>query len=303
MKFIYYKAKKGNFGDDLNPWLWEKLFGKEDVSDGLDLVGIGSILFDGNKIFSKDRKKIVFGSGIRPNSNSFNPDPTWKILFLRGPLSARSMNNDYPYITDSAYSIRQARIFKDIVREKKKYEISFMPHYQSLGLIDWEDLCNKLNIHYISCKSESGIEFTLREIARSKSIITESMHGAILADAFRVPWHRLILSTPYTEGSLISEFKWKDWLLTINKVDFQTTGVKLYEKYLLGKIINKLTFGRVNAEFFSKSPIHRSLLSALSKINAYSLSDERTITKLDNLLKKEIKKVGDIQKTNKTRGL
>lgn len=298
MKFIYYKAKKGNFGDDLNPWLWQHLFGEEDESDGLDLVGIGSILFNNNKIFNKDRTKIVFGSGIRPMPDSFNPTENWKILFLRGPLSSGYLNNRYPYITDPAYCVRHTQFFGDIIGQKKKYEISFMPHYQSIGLVDWEMICKKLKIHLISSKNELGVEFTLKEIAASKFLITEAMHGAILADTFRVPWHRLILSTPYTEGPLVSEFKWNDWLLSINKADSRSTGIKLYEKYLLGKIISKVTLNRINIEFFAKNAVQRKILRALSHVDTFALSDNEVIDKLDNLLEKEIEKVKEIQKSS-----
>lgn len=295
MRYVHYKAKRGNFGDDLNPWLWERLFGKEDESDGLDLIGIGSILFDNNKIFSKDRTKIVFGSGIRPVQESFTPAENWKILFLRGPLSSNYLNKEFPYISDPAYCVRHTQEFRAIINQNKKYEISFMPHYQSLGFLDWETLCKELKIHFISSKSELGVEFTLKEIAASKFLITEAMHGAILADSLRVPWHRLILSTPYTEGSLVSEFKWNDWLLSIEKADSRSTGVRLYEKFLLGKIISKVTFHRVNIEFFAKNLVQRKIVQALSRIDTFALSDGEIISKVDNLLEKEIEKVKELR--------
>ncbi|EJZ40477.1 polysaccharide pyruvyl transferase domain protein [Leptospira licerasiae str. MMD4847] len=282
----------------MNPWLWPLLFGQEDESDGLDLVGIGSILFNNNKIFSKDRTKIVFGSGVRPMQDSFKPSENWRILFLRGPLSSSYLNNNYPHISDAAYCIRHTQFFKGTIDQKKKYEISFMPHYQSLDFIDWERICRELKIHFISSKCELGVEYTLREIAASKFLVTEAMHGAILADAFRVPWHRFILSTPYTEGPLISEFKWNDWLLSINKADSRFTGIKLYEKYLLGKMINRITANRINIEFFAKNSVQQKILRALSQVEGFALSDSEVINKLDTLLEKEIEKVKEFQKSS-----
>ena len=49
----------------------------------------------------------------------------------------------------------------------------------------------------------------IREIAQSEVIIAESMHGAILADAFRVPW--VAVST----SNSINSFKWNDWAHTV----------------------------------------------------------------------------------------
>ena len=42
MELFYFKSEKGNFGDDLNPWLWGEIFG--DLSKyqcDIDFIGIG----------------------------------------------------------------------------------------------------------------------------------------------------------------------------------------------------------------------------------------------------------------------
>ena len=45
MKLVYYQDPKGNFGDDLNPWLWERLLpGRLDDDPSELLVGMGTIL-------------------------------------------------------------------------------------------------------------------------------------------------------------------------------------------------------------------------------------------------------------------
>ena len=48
MKLVYTKVETGNFGDDINTWLWKELLGKDPFNDNKDLLffGVGSILAD-----------------------------------------------------------------------------------------------------------------------------------------------------------------------------------------------------------------------------------------------------------------
>ena len=90
MKLHYFRSPHGNFGDDLNGWLWPELLPGvwDDGQDGITFVGIGTIL---NRLVPDTRLKIVAGSGVGysplpPNLH----DGSWEILGLRGPLSARA---------------------------------------------------------------------------------------------------------------------------------------------------------------------------------------------------------------------
>ena len=46
MKLAYFRDPKRNFGDDLNPWLWDQLLPGliDDVDDDRFLIGMGTIL-------------------------------------------------------------------------------------------------------------------------------------------------------------------------------------------------------------------------------------------------------------------
>ena len=61
MKLHYFKAPNGNFGDDLNPWIWNRL--APDLLDGDPatlFVGIGTLL---NDQLPSARHTVVFGTG------------------------------------------------------------------------------------------------------------------------------------------------------------------------------------------------------------------------------------------------
>lgn len=291
MKYIYYKSHKGNFGDDLNAWLWPKIFGESIDNDKNVLLGIGSILFNEFEPLSKLSKednKIVFGTGIRPSLKIMEFDKTWDIQFLRGPLSSMSQKNNYEYIADAAYALRQVDDFKVIAGVEKKYEVSVMPYFKSLKYVNWEKICENLGYHYISPLSENGVEFTLKEIAASKVLITEAMHGAIVADILRVPWKRFVFTTPFTEGQMVSEFKWMDWLFSINQKYNDSINIYLYRKTFLNKWFLNLTKDIINIEFLISSKVNDDILKMLSNINDYSLSDDNTIDEIDSKIYEKI---------------
>lgn len=297
MDYIYYKDKKGNFGDDLNPWLWPQLFeGKALPEDSL-FLGIGSILnqqykekIDG---INPTARKIVFGTGVRVDHEvpTLKLDDSWDIRFLRGPLSSAYFLNKYPSIADAAYAVRLLPIIKNLLSTPKKFKIGFMPYFKSAPLFDWEMICKQLGFHYISPFSENGVEATLLDIASSEVIITEAMHGGILADALRVPWHRFVLSTPHTEGAVTSEFKWTDWLMSMEMSNQpETSFVKFYTSGKTSDLLKKLSFNTMNSSFFRKKSVQENILENLSKEKVFSLSTDKWISKVDELIEEQISK-------------
>ena len=288
MRYLFYSAQQGNFGDDLNPWLWPKLLGDPSRYPDCCFLGIGSLLHGQSEVVARaaGQRKIVFGTGVRPSPtfSSFQVDDSWDIRFLRGPLSALSLGNRHESIADGAYAIRLTDDFGALLRVEKQYETSLMPYFHSLDYCDWEDICRELGYHYISPRSERGVEHTLREIAASQRLVSEAMHGAILADALRVPWHRFVFSTPHTEGAMVSDFKWKDWLFSIGAFGYATTFVPFHRKSRLQGWARRLSGNRLSAEFFVPSRARAELLEKLRKPGRYDLSDDIRMTSIDERL-------------------
>lgn len=290
MEYIYYKDAKGNFGDDLNAWLWPQFFGPHNPSSPHAFVGIGSILCHDSPLFRPltGRRKIVFGTGVRPAYKSFTFGNEWDVRFLRGPLSAHYFNNEHPFIADAAYALGLSESFGHIVSTPKKYKVSVIPYFRSLPFFDWEKVCAELGFHYISPTAEHGIEHTLEEIAASEFVIAEAMHGAIIADILRVPWSRFVLSTPFTEGSGVSEFKWMDWLFSIGQTGTDTAHIKLYRKSFLHGWLKKASGNVLNTEFLVKRAVREDLVKQLAGIRNFSLSSDNTIQEINTRFFDEI---------------
>lgn len=207
MKLFYFIAKNGvgNFGDELNPWIWNKFIPEIfKNNDSAIFMGFGTIL---NSKINLDSKKIaVFSSGAgygeMPNINK-----NWKIYCLRGPLSAKKLGISMGLaITDGAVLVN--KFLKP--SPYKKYRCSFMPHIMQAyyGEKAWQDLCNDLGLNYIDPRWQ--VDKVLENINNTEFLITEALHGAIVADALRIPW------TAIKTTEQVYPFKWEDWCASLN---------------------------------------------------------------------------------------
>ncbi len=289
MELCYYKGKTGNFGDDLNPYIFDYFFKKNNRYEGELVYFIGTILFDDfakivKIVNHKDRKKIVIGAGVRYVNNPPSINETWDVRFLRGPLSSLVIYNDTNhFVTDPAYLIRMLPIYNKISK-KKKYKVSVMPHFFSLDKIDWLKLCNELQINFID-PSDRDVEKTIMEIAESEFLVTEAMHGAIVADAIGTPWKRFRFFSKYSESELVSEFKWADWLFSMNlKNQFSDL---YYNKYI--RVIDQIR----NFSFL-KGIRYKQVKNIFSNIiseDNYQLSNETLVKEKTKRLLEEIKRL------------
>lgn len=205
MNPYYWESHHGNFGDDLNLWLWDFLLpGLRNVHPETTLVGVGTVL--NRVLLPQSGSKLVIGSGFGYGELPDMSDrDEWDIRCVRGPLTARKIGIDESLgIIDPAVMVAEMPEFRHLPKAHKK---SFVPHWESAIAGLWPEVCNTVGINYIDPRGDA--KEVIAEIARSELIIAESMHGAILADAFRVPWVAVTTSTN------INNFKWNDWTNTV----------------------------------------------------------------------------------------
>ncbi|WP_299891624.1 polysaccharide pyruvyl transferase family protein [uncultured Lacinutrix sp.] len=221
MKLVYYKSDHGNFGDDLNLWLWPKIFGSDFFNKRNDIafMGIGSILMGNSKFIdlaNESDKKVIFSTGVRSINENFNFDESWDIRFVRGPYSALRLTKEANnYIADGAYFFALLPEYEEYLKLPKKHKISFIPYFKSLDKVDWKSICDTLGWNLI-LPTNNDVEQFMKDIVQSEQVISEAMHGSILADALRVPWKRLRFNAHMYEGERVSEWKWNDWMLSID---------------------------------------------------------------------------------------
>jgi len=187
-----------NFGDQLNTLLWPRLFlnSIEEMGPASALLlGIGTIL---RGQFPAKEMKFVLGSGA-----GYGPAPlidsSWEWLWVRGPRTSAAIGIESKLsITDPAALIGRPKCTPDTTPRP-----AFVPHHLSAEQFDWQPVCDLINITYIDPRRPP--QDVLPMLARASCVVTEAMHGAILADAFRVPWIAI------RSRRAINAFKWSDW--------------------------------------------------------------------------------------------
>lgn len=214
MKVIYYRSPDGNFGDDLNAVLWREVLSPACFeADDAVLLGIGSIFRDDFLSSEATERKRVFvlgsGAGTGPLPRRW-PNARWSILAVRGPLTAHVIGLPGSAITDSAALLATAP--RLLPPGPKRNDIVFMPHYNSVQYSRWPEICAELGMTFVD--AHASVESTIARIASARLVITEAMHGAIVADTLRVPW------VPVHCSPAILPFKWVDWTASL-ALDFR----------------------------------------------------------------------------------
>ena len=233
----------GNFGDELNAVLWPKIVDDlltDRSSDWAVLVGIGTIL--NSTLANVQGEQFILGSGAG-YGDSPPPDEQLHFLAVRGPLTAAKLGIDPAHaVTDAALLIRNFMDQADPAKARSERPVAFMPHWTS-GIAAWRKVTERAGLHFID--PTLGVERVMSEISESRLVIAEAMHGAIVADALRVPW----IAARTWPG--INEEKWMDWTQSMD-VEYQPAD---------------LFFKRVNLKSWSNGLAH----AGLSKILSYRL--------------------------------
>lgn len=202
MKLYYSISSGGNFGDDMNAWFWDDLLsGWRDAEPDVTLFGIGTIL--GRKILADHGRVLVCGSGAGYGSIDGIDRDKVDVAWVRGPRTAAMMGLDRGLaITDPACMVTTMPRFSGLPRGTGG--TIFIPHRSTARLdLDWDRIGRHAGLRVVLPSGEA--HEVIARIAAADLVVTESMHGAIFADAFRVPW------VPVRVSNEFNDFKWHDW--------------------------------------------------------------------------------------------
>lgn len=214
MKAVF-AAGSANVGDELNEWIWPALIG-DLHQDNVAVLGIGTLL---NMPFCRRlddaRRILVLGTGA-----GYGTVPTidnrWSFHAVRGLRTAKALGLDPDRaVADAAYLLASLDWNP---AHGQRCDVVVVPHHRSLRYVDWERICARAGVRFLSPLLPAA-EF-MRAIAGARLVLTEAMHGAILADIARVPWQG------FGFGGQFNEEKWLDWA--------EMFGLDLQIRYLPG---------------------------------------------------------------------
>jgi len=208
-----------NFGDLLSPYLVESLAGKKatlvDNRPGgnrallklsrqpFSYLAIGSIISRTNS------NSIVWGSGAFGTEGNKHLSKTAKYLAVRGPLT-RNLLRIHGIQCPEVYgdpALLMPTVFPST--GEKKYKLGIILRWSEK---DWHGVETEGDVKKINLGT-SDVEGTLRDIMACEKIVSSSLHGIILADAYGIPSAWLSSTTP--KGL---EFKFYDYFLSVNKI-------------------------------------------------------------------------------------
>lgn len=206
MKIYWCETVPPNVGDALNVWLWPRLIPElESMEKNGTLVGIGSVL---DRRLNSPGPKYILGSGVRAKSHGILNTADLTIYSVRGPLSADALGIPTQFgIIDPAAMV--ARLYRS---QEIGSDIGIVPYFTASSAL-WASIGDNLGYRVIS--PHLSPDAFLSELSQCRFVITEAMHGAILADSLRIPWHPIRGNSLALEGKT-NEFKWIDWTRSLS---------------------------------------------------------------------------------------
>ncbi|MFO7304222.1 MAG: glycosyltransferase [Gammaproteobacteria bacterium] len=205
MKVYYHRVAGGNVGDDMNAVLWSTLLPSLDTLATADwLIGAGTII--DARLNSLPGRKVVMGSGFRPGSKPATWGDDMRFAAVRGYLSAAQCGLEPDVaVCDPGFLVTRAWRCYGTARGGA---IGFVPHVYSERYSAIAAAAADAGFEVVSPTLD--IESFLQRLARCARVYTESLHGAIFADALRIPWARIHACSIYYEGDDVANFKWAD---------------------------------------------------------------------------------------------
>jgi pyruvyltransferase len=211
MKYkTYWFNKVVNVGDLITPYLLANLF-KVDY-EWVDFTSPQEkYLLVGSIIGKANSNTTVWGSGaISENLNLRYVSPT--VLAVRGPLTRNLLlknNIDCPMIYGDPGLLLPSVYSPSI---KKKHKIGVVPHYVDRNT-EFINYCrHNPSIKLINVQ-DKNIENFIDQILECEVIMSSSLHGLVIADAYKIPSVWIELS----KNVIGNGFKFRDYYAAINR--------------------------------------------------------------------------------------
>lgn len=250
-------VKHSNFGDELNFYIVKSLTNKSlfnlpcilNKSKENYLV-IGSIIET-----HTNKDSIIWGSGAMYGGERILKEKPKKVLAVRGPLTRKyllSQGVNCPDIYGDP-ALLLPKIYQPNVR--KKYKLGVIPHYMDFDNEYLSELKNDSEVKIIKLRGYKDWHKVIDEICECELIISSSLHGLIISDAYGIPNHWIKLSNKILGGY----FKYHDYFMSVNR--------DIIEPLSISQVISKNDLLKYKAHYTPISWDSEKLLKVCPFIN------------------------------------
>lgn len=229
---------KPNFGDLLSPWLIKKMTGKDvEYNNGHNsptTLAIGSIVYQAMP------ESVVWGSGLFGTERKKDVCSEAVYKAVRGPLT-RNLLRIHKINCPEVYgdpALLCPLYYNPVIQ--KKYKVGIVLRWSERT---WNNINFGSGIKKIFLLTDE-IERVIDEINECEMIMSSSLHGVIIADAYGIPSAWIASNTP--KGLA---FKYYDYFLSVNKLQQPQNFEPKNEKIDLIDIIPNFKFDNRIIEF------------------------------------------------------
>ena len=215
----YWWDEKSNFGDQITPWLIEMMTGRP-VYNTMGYPQAGqAVMAAGSIITGMNRSDMtVWGSGlISPLDDSraavLQGREPRKITAVRGEFTRAELTTKLGWEVPTTFgdpALLVSTYFKPHSRPESSKLPALVPHYAHRNLLPENSEENGFEIIDV----RKTPEIVVAQIANASSIVSTSLHGLIIAQAYGVPWTWLRIKDQELIGN---DFKFKDFFSTIDE--------------------------------------------------------------------------------------
>ena len=258
-------SEDNNWGDKLNPILIQHISGQNVAytkkGGHLKYIVVGSILH------YADDKSVVWGAGLI--SPKHKPRGYPKIHAVRGPLTRKrliALGHDCPEVYGDP-ALLYPRYYNPKI--EKTHSLGIIPHYKDKEN-QW--IKSRKNVKIINIQDD--INKVVDDVCSCEVILSSSLHGIIIADAYGIPGYWIKLSDKLVGGN----FKFEDYLTSVHrKIDpiiiSKDTSIEEVENQFydyvidinLNKLMNSCPFRRKNGGLQRMSKIKTNHIRTKSK--------------------------------------
>lgn len=221
---VFYWDDKANFGDEIGPWLIEKISKRtvNNIRKNKNEVGLMTV---GSIVQQIDRPGMtIWGSGIirefgKAKSLELSELKPKTITAVRGRLTRDYLKNklgwDVPEIFGDP-ALLMPRYFNP---PKLKYGVTLCPHYVHYAAFK-ESLGEQFEVIDVT----TGVESVVSKIAGSTTVLSSSLHGIIIAQAYGIPWVWIRVDDAHLVGG---DFKFEDFFSILDRSAVAMINVEL----------------------------------------------------------------------------